>query len=109
MCRASAHRPRSEQLCTEPLPDTAVSGVGTAYSLMVIDDNWKGDKFQIAAGSNNFTLDYLNAGETHNHQCAPAPRGPLLPCACCGRVSCAVDPEPSRACLLSCAGSPSLL
>ena len=41
-------------------------GLGNAYSLVVNDDNWKSDKFRIVSGANNFTLDYLNAGD----QCA---------------------------------------
>ena len=40
-------------------------GLGNAYSLVVNDDNWKSDKFRIVAGGNNFTLDYLNAGDRH--------------------------------------------
>eukprot|EP00962_Isochrysis_galbana_P032778 scaffold10838_cov99-Isochrysis_galbana.AAC.2 len=83
--------PRSEHLGTEPLPDTAVLGAGTAYSLMVIDDNWKEDKFQIVAGSNNFTLDYLTSGDSYDHKCALAPRNSLLARVCCNRVGCAAN------------------
>merc|ERR1719198_1142642 len=43
-------------------------GPGNAYSLVVNDDNWKQDKFRIIYGGNNFTLDYLNAGDSHEHQ-----------------------------------------
>jgi len=43
-------------------------GPGNAYSLVVNDDNWKQDKFRIIQGGNNFTLDYLNAGDSHEHQ-----------------------------------------
>jgi len=42
-------------------------GPGNAYSLVVNDDNWKMDKFRIVYGGNNFTLDYLNAGDSHEH------------------------------------------
>merc|ERR1719487_328046 len=42
-------------------------GLGNAYSLVVNDDNWKSDKFRIVSGANNFTLDYLNAGDSHEH------------------------------------------
>ena len=31
------------------------------------------DKFRIIYGGNNFTLDYLNAGDSHEHQCVPPP------------------------------------
>ena len=40
-------------------------GLGNAYSLMVADDNWKQDKFRIISGANNFSLDYLNAGDQY--------------------------------------------
>jgi len=43
-------------------------GVGNAYSLIVADDNWKADKFRIIGGGNNFTLDFLNAGDTYEHE-----------------------------------------
>merc|ERR1719478_1321160 len=43
-------------------------GLGNAYSLVVNDDNWKSDKFRIIAGGNNFTLDYLNAGDQYVHE-----------------------------------------
>jgi len=43
-------------------------GPGNAYSLVVNDDNWKSDKFRIVSGGNNFTLDFLNAGEQHEHE-----------------------------------------
>ena len=39
---------------------------------MVNDDNWKQDKFRIVSGGNNFTLDYLNAGDSYEHECAAA-------------------------------------
>ncbi|KAL1525473.1 hypothetical protein AB1Y20_020330 [Prymnesium parvum] len=42
-------------------------GPGNANSLFVRDDNWKQDKFRIIAGGNNFTLHYLNAGDSHEH------------------------------------------
>jgi len=42
-------------------------GPGSAYSLEVTDDNWKSDKFRIVAGGNNFTLDFLNAGDSYEH------------------------------------------
>ena len=32
------------------------------------DDNWKMDKFRIISGGNNFTLDYLNAGDQYVHE-----------------------------------------
>jgi hypothetical protein len=43
-------------------------GPGNAYSLVVNDDNWKQDKFRVVVGGNNFTLDYLNAGESYKHE-----------------------------------------
>jgi hypothetical protein len=43
-------------------------GQGDAYSLVINDDNWKSDKFRVVAGANNFTLDYLNHGESHVHE-----------------------------------------
>lgn len=43
-------------------------GPGNAYSIVVADDNWKVDKFRIVAGPNNFTLDYLNAGDQYVHE-----------------------------------------
>ena len=43
-------------------------GLGNAYSLVVSDDNWKSDKFRIISGGNNFTLDYLNAGDQYVHE-----------------------------------------
>jgi len=48
-------------------------GLGNAYSLVVNDDNWKPDKFVILSGSNNFTLDYLNAGDQYVHEFIVAP------------------------------------
>ncbi len=42
-------------------------GPGSAYSLVVSDDNWKMDKFRVIAEGNNFTLDYLNAGDSYEH------------------------------------------
>ena len=48
-------------------------GLGNAYSLVVNDDNWKPDKFQIISGGNNFTLDYLNAGDQYVHEFTVAP------------------------------------
>ena len=49
------------------------SGLGNAYSLVVSDDNWKSDKFQIISGGNNFTLDYLNAGDQYVHDFVVVP------------------------------------
>jgi len=43
-------------------------GLGNAYSIVVNDDNWKSDKFIIISGGNNFTLDYLNAGDQYVHE-----------------------------------------
>jgi len=43
-------------------------GPGNAYSIMVTDDNWKSDKFRIHSGGNNFTLDFLNAGDSYEHE-----------------------------------------
>jgi len=43
-------------------------GPGNAYSLVVGDDNWKQDKFLVVSGANNFTLDFLNAGDSYEHQ-----------------------------------------
>jgi len=48
-------------------------GLGNAYSLVVNDDNWKMDKFRIISGSNNFTLDYLNAGDQFVHEFTVVP------------------------------------
>merc|ERR1719478_160887 len=48
-------------------------GLGNAYSLVVNDDNWKSDKFRIVSGANNFTLDYLNAGDQYVHEFTVAP------------------------------------
>jgi hypothetical protein len=48
-------------------------GLGNAYSLVVSDDNWKSDKFQIISGGNNFTLDYLNAGDQYVHDFVVVP------------------------------------
>merc|ERR1719240_2065494 len=48
-------------------------GLGNAYSLVVNDDNWKSDKFRIISGGNNFTLDYLNAGDQYVHEFTVAP------------------------------------
>jgi len=48
-------------------------GLGNAYSLVVNDDNWKSDKFAIVAGGNNFTLDYLNAGDQYVHEFTVVP------------------------------------
>jgi len=48
-------------------------GLGNAYSLVVNDDNWKSDKFRIVAGGNNFTLDYLNAGDQYVHEFTVVP------------------------------------
>lgn len=50
-----------------------MSGFGNAYSLVVNDDNWKPDKFRIVAGGNNFTLDYLNAGDQYVHEFTVVP------------------------------------
>ena len=43
-------------------------GPGNAYGLMVVDDSWKADKFRIVTGGNNFTLDFLNAGDSYEHE-----------------------------------------
>ena len=40
---------------------------------MVNDDNWKSDKFAVVAGGNNFTLDYLNAGDQYVHEFTVVP------------------------------------
>jgi hypothetical protein len=40
---------------------------------VVNDDNWKPDKFVILSGGNNFTLDYLNAGDQYVHEFTVAP------------------------------------
>merc|ERR1719393_712144 len=48
-------------------------GPGNAYSLVVNDDNWKQDKFRIVYGGNNFTLDYLNAGDQYVHEFTVVP------------------------------------
>jgi protein involved in ribonucleotide reduction len=71
---------------------------------MVIDDNWKEDKFHIAAGSNNFTLDYLSSGDSYDHKCALAPPGPLLIPVRFNRASCAADASAVAGRLLWCAG-----
>jgi len=69
----------------EPMSDFAVGfpinvtlsvfnkGLGNAYSLVVNDDNWKADKFAIVSGGNNFTLDYLNAGNEYVHEFTVVP------------------------------------
>ena len=51
-------------------------GPGNAYSVVVTDENWKQDKFRTIFQGNNFTLDFLNAGEQYMHECAPCKRGP---------------------------------
>merc|ERR1719421_1230024 len=48
-------------------------GTGSAYSLVVNDDNWKQDKFRVISGGNNFTLDYLNAGDQYVHEFTVTP------------------------------------
>jgi len=48
-------------------------GLGNAYSLVINDDNWKQDKFAIVSGGNNFTLDYLNAGDQYVHEFTVVP------------------------------------
>ena len=48
-------------------------GPGNAYSLVVTDDNWKADKFLMLSGGNNFSLDYLNAGDQYVHEFTVAP------------------------------------
>merc|ERR1719387_2264895 len=48
-------------------------GLGNAYSLVVNDDNWKSDKFRIVSGGNNFTLDFLNAGDQYMHEFTVVP------------------------------------
>ena len=45
-------------------------GPGNAYSVVVTDENWKQDKFRTIFQGNNFTLDFLNAGEQYMHECA---------------------------------------
>jgi hypothetical protein len=50
-----------------------LAGLGNAYSLVVNDDNWKQDKFAIISGGNNFTLDYLNAGDQYVHEFTVVP------------------------------------
>ena len=58
---------RGRSVHPPPTPP-ARPGVGNAYSLIVADDNWKTDKFRIIGGGNNFTLDFLNAGDTYEHE-----------------------------------------
>ena len=48
----------------------ARAGPGNAYSVVVTDENWKQDKFRTIFQGNNFTLDFLNAGEQYMHECA---------------------------------------
>lgn len=48
-------------------------GLGSAYSVVVADDNWKPDKFRIVSGGNNFTLDFLNAGDQYMHEFTVVP------------------------------------
>ena len=59
-------------------------GPGNAYSVVVTDENWKQDKFRTVFQGNNFTLDFLNAGEQYVHEFTVVPvktilvrRGPL--------------------------------
>jgi hypothetical protein len=61
----------SAHCAVHPLPRLA--GLGNAYSLVVNDDNWKQDKFAIVSGGNNFTLDYLNAGDQYVHEFTVVP------------------------------------
>uniref|UniRef100_A0A7S4F203 Translocon-associated protein subunit beta n=2 Tax=Chrysotila carterae TaxID=13221 RepID=A0A7S4F203_CHRCT len=42
-------------------------GPGKAHQIIVADDNWKSDKFIVVAGDNNFTLEYLEAGDSYSH------------------------------------------
>lgn len=48
-------------------------GPGNAYSIMVADDTYKMDKFRIAFGGNNFSLDFLNAGDSYEHSFTVVP------------------------------------
>ena len=41
--------------------------------MVVTDENWKQDKFDTVYQGNNFTLDFLNAGEQYIHECAELP------------------------------------
>merc|ERR1719231_895494 len=68
--------PMSDFSVGEPINVTLAifnRGQGDAYSLVVNDDNWKPDKFRIVAGGNNFTLDYLNAGDQWVHEFTVVP------------------------------------
>ena len=77
VCACRTRAPPAARAVAAPRWPFARAGPGNAYSLMVNDDNWKQDKFRITLGGNNFTLDYLNAGDSFEHECAaakPAPR-----------------------------------
>ena len=67
-CRACSAIAHSRCRCASRTP-----GLGNAYSLVVNDDNWKSDKFAVVAGGNNFTLDYLNAGDQYVHEFTVVP------------------------------------
>ena len=41
---------------------------GSAYHINVLDDNWKKEKFQVTASGNNFSIDFLNGGDSHVHE-----------------------------------------
>ena len=43
-------------------------GAGSAYHINVLDDNWKKEKFQVTASGNNFSIDFLNGGDSHVHE-----------------------------------------
>ena len=34
----------------------------------MLDDNWKKEKFQVTASGNNFSIDFLNGGDSHVHE-----------------------------------------
>ena len=68
----------------DPMEGFAVAGRSTSagrlqqgpwecIQLGVSDDNWKPDKFAIVSGGNNFTLDYLNAGDQYVHEFTVVP------------------------------------
>ena len=53
-------------------------GPGNAYSVVVTDENWKQDKFRTVFQGNNFTLDFLNAGEQFTHEFTVVPVKTIL-------------------------------
>ena len=53
-------------------------GPGNAYSVVVTDENWKQDKFRTVFQGNNFTLDFLNAGEQYVHEFTVVPVKTIL-------------------------------